>query len=131
MTISILLPYKENYSPQYAGAVSLFVNDITRVSDYKNDIIIFGNTESKKRLSKNYINLELNKKIFQSTSKIYIESFLNVQRKINPDLIEVHNRPNYIKLIRKKFINKLFSNSTKKIRIDEKFIDKFKTVLKK
>ena len=108
MTISILLPYKENYSPQYAGAVSLFVNDITRVSDYKNDIIIFGNTESKKRLSKNYINLELNKKVFQSTSKIYIESFLNAQRKINPDLIEVHNRPNYIKLIRKKFINKLF-----------------------
>jgi len=29
------------------------------------------------------------------------------------------------------FINKLFSNNTKKIRIDEKFIDKFKTVLKK
>ena len=63
MTISILLPYKENYSPQYAGAVSLFVNDITRVSDYKNDLIIFGNTESKKSLSKNYINLELNKKV--------------------------------------------------------------------
>ena len=108
MTISILLPYKENYSPQYAGAVSLFVNDITRVSDYKNDLIIFGNTESKKSLSKNYINLELNKKIFQSTSKIYVESFLNAQRKINTELIEVHNRPNYIKLIRKEFINKLF-----------------------
>jgi len=30
-----------------------------------------------------------------------------------------------------KFINKLFSNNTKKIKIDEKFIDKFKTVLKK
>ena len=50
MTISILLPYKENYSPQYAGAVSLFVNDITRVSSYKNNIIIFGNTESEKKL---------------------------------------------------------------------------------
>ena len=108
MTISILLPYKENYSPQHAGAVSLFVNDITKVSDYKNDLIIFGNTESKESLSKNYINLELNKKIFQSTSKIYVESFLNAQRKINPELIEVHNRPNYIKLIRKEFINKLF-----------------------
>ena len=62
MTISILLPYKENYSPQYAGAVSLFVNDVTKVSTYKNDIIIFGNTASKKRLSKNYINLFLDKK---------------------------------------------------------------------
>ena len=26
MKISILLPYKENYSPDYAGAVSLFIH---------------------------------------------------------------------------------------------------------
>ena len=108
MTISVLLPYKENYTPQYAGAVSLFVNDITKVSNYKNEIFVFGNTDSKKKLSKNYINLDLSKKIFQSTSKIYIESFLNYQKKINSDLIEVHNRPNYIKLIKKEFKNKLF-----------------------
>ena len=108
MTISILLPYKENYSPQYAGAVSLFVNDVTRISRYKKDIIIFGNTKSKIRLSKNYINLDLNKKIFQSTSKIYVESFLYAQKKINPNLVEVHNRPNYIKLIKKVFTNKTF-----------------------
>ena len=27
MKISILLPYKENFSPEYPGAVSLFVNE--------------------------------------------------------------------------------------------------------
>ena len=108
MTISILLPYKENYSPQYAGAVSLFVNDVTKVSTYKDDIYIFGNTDSKKKLSKNYINLGLNKKIFQSTSGIYVKSFLKYQKKINPEIIEVHNRPNYIKLIKEDFKNKLF-----------------------
>ena len=108
MTISILLPYKENYSPLYAGAVSLFVNDVTNISKFKKDIIIFGNTKAKKKLSKNYINLDLNKKIFQSTSKIYVESFLNIQKKINPNLIEVHNRPNYIKFIKKDFRNKIF-----------------------
>ena len=108
MTIAILLPYKENYSPQYAGAVSLFVNDVTKVSAYKRDVIIFGNTVSKKKLSLNYVNLDLNKKIFQSTSKIYIKSFLNSQKKINPSLIEIHNRPNYVKLIKEEFINKLF-----------------------
>ena len=108
MKISILLPYKENYSPQYAGAVSLFVNDITKVSSYNKDIIVFGSTKSKKKLSKNYINLELKKKIFLSTSKIYVETFLKTQKKINSDLIEVHNRPNYIKLIKKNFQNKLF-----------------------
>jgi len=108
MKISILLPYKENYSPQYAGAVSLFVNDITKISSFNKDILIFGNTQSKKKLSKNYINLELNKKIFQSTSKIYVETFLKAQGKLNTELIEVHNRPNYIKIIKQKYINKLF-----------------------
>ena len=84
MIISILLPYKENYSPQHAGAVSLFVNDVTKVSSYKKNIIIFGNTSSKKKLSKNYVNLDLDKKIFQSTSKIYIRSFLDSQKKNKP-----------------------------------------------
>ena len=102
MTISILLPYKENYSYKYAGAVSLFVNDITKESSFKKNILIFGNTNSNQILSKNYINLDLNKKFFQSTSKIYVDTFLKAQKKINPDLIEVHNRPNYIKKIKKK-----------------------------
>ena len=65
MKISILLPYKENFAPNYAGAVSLFVNDITNVSFFKKSTYIFGNTDSKKKLSKNYINLEINM-IFES-----------------------------------------------------------------
>ena len=108
MKISILLPYKENFSSQYAGAVSLFVNDVTKVSDYKKRIHIFGNTNSKVKLSRNYINLDFDKKIFKSNSKIYVKSFLDYQKKIQPDLIEVHNRPNYIKLIREDFKNRLF-----------------------
>ena len=35
MKISILLPFKENYSPDYAGAVSLFINDTIRLSKFK------------------------------------------------------------------------------------------------
>ena len=38
MKISILLPYKENFSPNYPGAVSLFVNDTLKLSRYKNNI---------------------------------------------------------------------------------------------
>ena len=107
MTISILLPYKENYSPLYAGAVSLFVKDVTKVSSYKKNIMIFGNTVSNKKLSKNYVNLNLDKKIFQSTSKSYIKKFLDYHKDLNTDLVEVHNRPNYINLIKHKFLNKL------------------------
>jgi len=107
MKISILLPYKENFAPNYAGAVSLFVNDITNVSIFKKTTHVFGNTNSIKKLSPNYINLDLNRKIFQSTSKNYIKKFLDYHKDKNPDLIEVHNRPNYINLIKHKFVNKL------------------------
>ncbi len=47
MKISILLPYKENFSPEYAGAVSLFVKDTTNISSYKNKITVYGNTNFK------------------------------------------------------------------------------------
>ena len=107
MKISILLPYKEDYSPEYAGAVSLFVNDINKESFFKDSTYIYGNTISKKKLSTNYINLDLKKKILQSTSKIYVESFLRYEKKMNSDLVEIHNRPNYIKLIKNKFKKKI------------------------
>ena len=107
MTISILLPYKENFSPNYAGAVSLFVKDTTNVSVYKNKIFIFGNMIYKKALLKNYINLDLNKKFYQSSSKQYVKSFIDQEKKLNSKIIEVHNRPNYIKYIKKDYKNKL------------------------
>ena len=48
MKISILLPYKENFSPSYPGAVSIFVRDTTLASKYKKNIKIYGNTNFKK-----------------------------------------------------------------------------------
>ncbi len=108
MKISILLPYKENYSPEYAGAVSLFVNDTTKNSKYSNSINVFGNTIYKTYLSKNYVNLLFQKNLFKSKNKLYVETFLNYEKKNNSDIIEVHNRPSYIDLIRDKFKNNLF-----------------------
>ena len=55
MKISILLPYKENFSPNYPGAVSLFVKDTTLCSKYRNNIKIFGSTHYKKKLLNNYV----------------------------------------------------------------------------
>ncbi len=107
MKISILLPYKENFSPNLAGAVSLFVNDITNESIFKKTTYIFGNTLEKNCLSKNYINLNLDKKIFRSTSKLYVNTFINYEKKIDSDLIEIHNRPNYINLLKNKLSKKI------------------------
>ena len=100
MKISILLPYKENFSPQYAGAVSLFVKDIVKNSKYFNSTYVFGNMNYKKPFLNKYINIDLKKRILQSTSKNYVKEFLIKEKLINSDIIEIHNRPNYIKYLK-------------------------------
>ena len=96
MKISILLPYKENFSPTYAGAVSLFVKDTTLRSKYKKVITVFGHTEYKKIFNVNYVNIPFGKKILQSGSKSYVNKFLNIEEQNPSDIIEIHNRPNYL-----------------------------------
>ena len=108
MKISILLPYKEDFAHDLAGAVSLFVSQISKKSKYRKSINIYGNTRSKKYLLSNYINIHFKKNILQSSSKNYVQSFLNIKNILTSDIIEVHNRPNYIKYIKKKFHNKIF-----------------------
>ena len=100
MKISILLPYKENFSPVYAGAVSLYVNDTVRISKFVKNIVVYGNTNFKKIFNLNYKNIPLTKISFQSLSKKYVEQFIKIEKKHNSDLIEIHNRPNYIDLLK-------------------------------
>ena len=47
----------------------------------------------KKPFLKQYININLNKNILQSTSKSYVKEFLKKEKSINSDIIEIHNRP--------------------------------------
>ncbi len=65
MKISILLPFKENFSPAYAGAVSLFINDTLSISKYKNSTIVYGNTSYQNKFKLNYQNIKLKKKFFK------------------------------------------------------------------
>ena len=100
MKISVLLPYKENFSPNYAGAVSLFVKDTVLNSRFFNTTYVFGSMLFNKPFLKNYINIDLKKNFLQSNSKNYIKKFLNEEKNINSDILEVHNRPNYIKYLK-------------------------------
>tara|TARA_A100001015_G_scaffold319220_1_gene441458 strand:+ start:1824 stop:3941 length:2118 start_codon:yes stop_codon:yes gene_type:complete len=102
MNISILLPYKENFSESYAGAVALYVNDTARISKHRKRIKIYGNTDFKKTFNLNYKNIPLKRNFLKSQSKLYVSEFIKTQRKNKKNLIEVHNRPAYIKLIREK-----------------------------
>jgi len=101
MKISILLPYKENYSPTYPGAVSLFIHSINKISFFKKDTTVYGHTNLKKKFSSNYINIPLSKNtLFKSQSREYVTKFIALQQGKKSDIVEIHNRPNYVYLIK-------------------------------
>ena len=109
MKISILLPYKENFSPDYPGAVSLFVYETSRISKYKKSITVYGNTNLKKKFNLNYINIELKKNIFSSQTRNYVNKFKSLEKKTNSSIIEVHNRPSYIHILNADIKDKVFT----------------------
>jgi len=109
MKISILLPYKENFSPEYPGAVSLFVYETSKISKFKNTITIFGNTNFKKKFDLRYININLKKNLFSSQTNAYVKKYIELEKNINSSIIEVHNRPSYIHIINSKINNKIFT----------------------
>ena len=108
MKISILLPYKENFSPEYAGAVSLNINETLKISKYKNNTIVFGNTKYRNIFKLNYKNISLEKKLFQSQNKKYVEEFIKLENKRNSDLIELHNRPVYLSYLNQNLQKKTY-----------------------
>ena len=99
MKISILLPLKENFSPSYAGAVSLFINDTLRFSKFKKNITVFGHTQYAKKFDRKYFNLDIKKKIFRSQNKEYVKEFIKKEKNRNSHIIELHNRPIYLKYL--------------------------------
>ena len=109
MKISVLLPYKENFSPTYPGAVSIFLNSVIKLSKYRNNITVYGNTNFKEKYKIKYKNIEIPKKILglgSQTSK-YINKFIEIENKNPSNIIEVHNRPLYIQLLPKNITKKV------------------------
>ena len=62
MKIAILLPYKENFSPIYPGAVFILMK--LKISKFKKNIIVYGNTLYKKKFPIKYKNIELKTNFF-------------------------------------------------------------------
>ena len=88
--IFIILPFKESLNPKIAGAVPIYVRDALSYSSYKKNIKIISSDNK-------------NKKIFRN--KNYILDFCEKNKKKKIDIIEIHNRPEYVKYIKKYFQN--------------------------
>ena len=109
MKISILLPYKENFSPEYPGAVSLFVYETSKISKFRKDITVFGSTNYKNKFPIKYTNIDIRNIFSVSQTKNYVEKFVKLEEKFNSSIIEVHNRPSYINILANKFNDRIFS----------------------
>ena len=109
MKIASILPYKENYSKQGAGAVALWISEFMRDSIYKNKTYVIGNTLNKRYLTKNYINININSlnSKFNSTTKEYSNNIIKKIRYLNFDIVELHNRPVMVKEFFKKINSKI------------------------
>ena len=88
--IFIILPFKESLNPKLAGAVSLYVKDTTKYSKFKKNIKIISSEVSKNKFFRN---------------KNYILDFCKKYKHEKIDIIELHNRPEYVKYIIKYFPN--------------------------
>ena len=106
--IAILLPYKENFTENSAGAASIWVKDYLNKSSLKSRSTVYGYLSNKsKPLLRNFKNLKLGnsfvKKNISYTDKLYKEYL-----KYNFKIIEIHNRPeSLLYLIKKKVKSKL------------------------
>ena len=107
MKIASILPYKENYTPNGAGAVALWINDFMRDSVYRKTTYVFGSTKSKKFLTENYINISNINSRFNSSTKKYSSEIIKKINDINFDIIEIHNRPVMVKEFVKKINSKI------------------------
>ncbi len=81
--IAIILPYKEIYSNNYSGAVSIWVKDYMSKSILSDITYIYGSLEQGlKPITRNFYNLKVNKFLFSKT-KNYISRFYKDYKKKN------------------------------------------------
>ena len=109
MKIASILPYKENYTKQGAGAVALWISDFMRDSIYRRNTFVFGNTTNKNFLTNNYTNINISNvnSRLNSTTKEYSSKIIKKIKTINFDIIELHNRPIMVKEFFKKIDSKI------------------------
>ena len=106
--IAILLPYKENYNVNKAGAASIWVKDYLRLSKLSSNTVVYGSLNKKlKPLTKNFKNIDISN-TFLSKNIFYTKELYKEYKKKKFSIIEIHNRPeSLIYMIKNKVSSKL------------------------
>ena len=83
--------FKESLDPNKSGAVSIYIKDSLKHSKYKKNIKIISSKNS------------INSKFFRN--KNYINEFCKKYKQTKISIIEIHNRPEYVNILKKNFPN--------------------------
>jgi len=105
--IAILLPYKDHFTHSKAGSASIWVKDFNEGSKFRNNISVLGNADNQKDIidKKRYVNINFQFSPFKSKNISYVDKFIKLNLKHKFSLIEVHNRPSYVRYLCGKKIN--------------------------
>jgi len=104
--IIIILPYKDKYNKDEAGSVSLWVKEFNVKKNFSNKTLILGSSNNKKPLSENFVSVFPKISFLKNSWNYlrYIKKYINCKTNI----IEIHNRPNFLLSLNKKFTDKNF-----------------------
>ena len=77
----------------------LFVFETSKKSIYRKNITVYGSTKLKKKFPIKYKNISLINIPLTSQTKNYVNKFIKIEKEKNSSIIEIHNRPSYVKII--------------------------------
>ena len=105
--INILLPFKEKFSKNMMSSVSITVDANFRESVFKNKITIYGQEVNEPLQKNNFFGIKTTKIPFVSKNLNLAKSMCNEINRLNIKcpIIEIHNRPYLLKIIKKRVKN--------------------------
>lgn len=100
--IAVVLPRRETYTAAGAGAVSICVRDICSASAYRERTVVLGAPVQAPFEAPAFQPVIPARWLPGSRTARYLVGAVGVLRRMSPALIEVHNRPQYIEVLRRR-----------------------------
>ena len=102
--INVLLPFKEKFSNNMKSSVSITVEANFKESIFKNKITVFGQMINNPMLKENFFGVKKTKIPFVSKNIHLAKSMCDEINRLNIEnpIVEIHNRPFLLKVIKKK-----------------------------
>lgn len=99
--LAILLPHRERYQPDGAGAVVSCVRDMAAHSRYRERLAVLGDPVAAPFAEPRFLPVTKAAWFYGRRTVRYQEGAVRALQHMQPALVEIHNRPSYIERLRK------------------------------